>query len=226
MEENICKNCKIQSSAVKFLNTDELEKLGNNCVVVNFRKGDVIFKQGAFSSNIIYVRNGLVKIHMSGPVEEQIIKITKAPSYLGIPTTFGEKINQYSSTAVEDTKVCFINIDVFKDFIFANGNFAYEIIIELCRNELNSFHQCVNRTQKYIHGRAADALLFFSDEIYEKDEFALPLTRLELGYFINTSRESICRILNEFDDAGIIELSGRKIKILDKDLLEIISKKG
>ncbi len=226
MEESICKNCKIQSSAVKFLNTDELEKLGNNCVIVNFRKGDVIFKQGAFSSNIIYVRSGLVKIHMSGPVEEQIIKITKAPSYLGIPTTFGEKINQYSATAVEDTKVCFINIDVFKDFIFANGNFAYEIIIELCRNELNSFHQCVNRTQKYIHGRASDALLFFSDEIYEKDEFVLPLTRLELGYFINTSRESICRILNEFDDTGIIELSGRKIKILDKDLLEIISKKG
>ena len=226
MEEIICKYCKIKSSAVKFLNADELEKLESNCVVVDFKKGDVIFKQGAFSSNIIYVRSGMVKIHMSGPAEEQIIKITKAPSYLGIPTTFGEKVNQYSATAVENTRVCFINIEVFKGFIFANGNFAYEIIIELCRNELNSFKQCVNRTQKYIHGRAADALLFFSNDIYNSDEFVLPLTRLELGYFISTSRESICRILNEFDDAGIIGLSGRKVKILDKDLLEIISKKG
>jgi len=226
MEEILCKDCGIKSSAVKVLSPLELERLGNNCVGVNFRKGDVIFKQGAFSSNIIYVRSGLVKIHMTGPVEEQIIKITKAPSYLGIPTTFGEKINQYSATAIENTTVCFIDIDVFKEFIFMNGRFAYEIVIELCRNELNSFQKCVDRTQKHIHGRAADALLFFSDGIYENDEFILPLSRLELGHFINTSRESICRILSDFSKAGIIHLSGKKIKILNRDLLKTISKNG
>ncbi len=226
MEEILCKNCNLKSSAAKVLSTIELERLGNNCVGVSFRKGDVIFKQGAFSSNIIYVRSGLVKIHMTGPVEEQIIKITKAPSYLGIPTTFGEKVNQYSATAIENTTVCFIDIEVFKEFIFMNGRFAYEIVVELCRNELNSFQKCVSRTQKHIHGRAADALLFFSNGIYGEDEFELPLSRLELGHFINTSRESICRILSDFSKAGIICLSGKNIKILNRDLLETISKNG
>lgn len=226
MEEILCKDCNLKSSATKVLNAAELERLGSNCVGVNFRKGDVIFKQGAFSSNIIYVRSGLVKIHMAGPVEEQIIKITKAPSYLGIPTTFGEKINQYSATAIDNTTVCFIDIEVFKEFIFLNGRFAYEIVVELCRNELNSFQKCVDRTQKHIHGRAADALLFFSNGVYGNDEFTLPLSRLELGHFVNTSRESICRILSDFGKAGIISLSGKKIKILNRDLLETISKNG
>ena len=226
MEDVICKNCNIKSSAAKSLKPDELERLGNNCVEVSFKKGEVVFKQGAFSSNIIYIRSGLVKIHMKGPAEEQIIKITKAPSYLGIPTTFGEKVNQYSATAIDNTTVCFIDIEVFKYFIFKNGNFAYQIIIDLCRNELNSFNKCVNRTQKHIHGRAADALLFFSKEIYDKEEFTLPLSRLELGYFVNTSRESICRILNEFHNSNIIELKGKNVKILNNELLLTISEKG
>ena len=90
---------------------------------------------------------------------------------------------------------------------------------------LNS-HKCVNRTQKHIHGRAADALLFFNKEIYGSEEFSLPLSRLELGQFINTSRESICRILNEFHNSQIIKLSGKNIKILNKELLVTISNKG
>ncbi len=226
MQQALCKHCEIKSSAAKVLNTQELDQLEHNCSQVQFRKGDVIFKQGAFSSNIIYVRSGLVKLHMTGPVEEQIIKITTAPSYLGVPTTFGEKINQYSATAIENTTVCFIDIDIFKNFILLNGKFAYEIIVELCRNEVSSFQRCINRTQKHIHGRIADALLFFSNQVYGNSEFLLPLSRLELGYFINTSRESVCRILNEFSDTGIIKLKGKRIKITDQELLEVISQNG
>lgn len=224
--EIICESCKIKSSAAKVLNSAELKKLGKNCVEVNFKKGDIIFKQKALSSNIIYVKSGLVKIHIIGPKSEQIIRIIKAPSYLGIPTTFSGKVNQYSATAVEHTSVCFIDIVVFKYFIYKNEKFAYEIIIELCRNELNFFKRFVNRTQKHIHGRIADVLMFFYKEIYKKKEFLLPLTRNELGNFSDTSRESVCRILTEFNNDGIIKLNGKKIKILNEQILEKISKKG
>jgi CRP/FNR family transcriptional regulator len=221
-----CKKCKIKSAATKTLSQAELEKLENNCVEVNFKKGDIIFKQGAYSSNIIYLKNGLVKVHISYANNEQIIKIAKFPSYLGIPTTFNEKFNHYSATAIENTTVCFIDIELFKHFIFENGKFAYEIIIELCHSELNSFNRCIDRIQKNIHGRIANALLFFSDEIYKKQEFILPLSRHELGSLIDTSRESICRILSEFNNDNIIEIRGRKIKILNENLLKTISKNG
>ena len=185
-----CNNCQLKSSSVRTLNQVETEKLEKNCTEVLFRKGDIIFKQNAFSSNIIYLNRGLVKIHIEGPKNDQIIKVVKAPSYLGIPTTFNEKINHYSATALDQTSVCFIDIDVFKDFIYKNGKFAFELITELCKNELNSFHRCVNRTQKHIHGRIADALLFFKNT-FENNEFMMPFTRLEFGNFVDTSRESV-----------------------------------
>lgn len=220
-----CNNCQLKSSSVRTLNQAETERLEKNCTEVLFRKGDIIFKQNAFSSNIIYLNRGLVKIHIEGPKNDQIIKVVKAPSYLGIPTTFNEKINHYSATALDQTSVCFIDIDVFKDFIYKNGKFAFELITELCKNELNSFHRCVNRTQKHIHGRIADALLFFRNT-FENNEFILPFTRLEFGNFVDTSRESVSRILTDFKNDGIINLIGKKVEILNEKLLETISNKG
>ena len=119
---DICEYCQLKSSAAKTLKHSELQKLGKSCVEVSFQKGDIIFKQGALSSNIIYIKEGLVKIHITGPVNEQIIKIAKAPTYLGVPTTFGEKTNQYSATAIENTTVCFIDINTFhvsNEIVFA-----------------------------------------------------------------------------------------------------------
>ncbi len=221
-----CTKCDIKSSAAKMLNVEELKILGNHCSEVNFKKGEIIFKQNALSSNIVYLKKGLVKIHIAGPSAEQIIKISKPPTYLGIPTTFDEKTNRYSATALEDTVVCFIGLDMFKQFIKGNPNFSYEIIVELCKSELDSFNNTVNRAQKKIPGRVADALLFFNREIYESKEFYIPLSRLEFGNFVDTSRESVSRILTEFHTDRIIQLDGRKIEILDEQRLEAFSKRG
>ena len=218
-----CKSCEIKSSAAKTLNASEIENLEQNCVFVKFVKGDTVFKQGVFSSNIIYLTKGIVKIHIAEDDKEQIIKFVKAPAYIGIPTTFDEKINLYSATAISDAFLCIINIKTFKDFIYYNSKFTYEIIVDLCKNEMDLFQQYVNKSQKNIHGRLAEALLFFSDDIFETDTFIIPVSRVDLGNYIYATRESISRILSEFAEEKIIELSGKKISILDKEKLKQIS---
>ncbi|RLD70913.1 MAG: hypothetical protein DRJ10_19895 [Bacteroidetes bacterium] len=107
-----------------------------------------------------------------------------------------------------------------------NGKFAYEVLIELCQNELSSFKRCANRAQKNIHGGIADALIFFHKDIFEEENFILPLTRSELGGFVDTSRESVCRILTQFHTDRIIKLEGRKVEMLDEERLVSIGKNG
>jgi len=150
----------------------------------------------------------------------------KAPSYLGIPTTFGDKINQFSATAVEDSTVCFIDSSLFRNFIYTNGKFAYEIIVELCKNELMDYQRYANQAQKQIPGRVAETLLCFSEKIFEKTNFTLPLTRGEMGDLIGTSRESVSRMLTDLSNEKVIEINGNEISIINKDLLAQISEKG
>jgi CRP-like cAMP-binding protein len=224
--KNECKTCSIKSKAASKLSDVEIEKLSFNCALVKFHKGDQLIKQGSFSSNVAYLRSGLAKIHIEGPYHEQIVRIVKAPSYLGLPTTFGDKINQYSVTVIDAAEVCFIDIETFRYLLKTNPDFSYEIMLELCRNELEVFCRCANRTQKQIRGKIADVLLEFSDKIYNSTIFTLPITQEDLGDLVDSSRESISRVLAEFDKDGIIKIVGKKIEILNKKSLLLISANG
>ena len=226
MENINCRLCGFKSLAAQHLKGEELDKLGKNCAMAQFKAGDVIFKQDALSSNIIYIRTGFVKIHMKGPDKESILRISKAPTYLGMPTTFGDRINNYSATALSDLSVCFIDINAFKDFIYHNGDFAYEIILELCRNELYHFHRCLNLTQKQLNGRIADALLYFANQIFEKDDFEMILNRNEFGDLVGATRESVSRVLAQFHEDKLIDLNAKYIRLLNRKSLEMISRNG
>lgn len=225
MESN-CKNCPFNSKAAAMLSDCSFEQLSANHLVLKFKKGDTIIKQGMYSTNVVFLRTGLSKIHLAGPYHEQIVKLVKAPTYLGLPTTFGDKINQYSVTAVSDVEVCFIDVEVFQTILNENREFSHEIILELCRNELESFRRCANRTQKLIRGNMADALLEFSDRIFMSDTFILPLSQADLANLVDTSRESVSRVLTEFDKDEIIKVNGKQIEILNKKSLKLISQNG
>jgi len=208
------------------LSEEEIEKLSCNCALVIFRKGDPIIKQGTFSTNVAYLRNGLAKVHIAGPHHEQIIRLIKAPSYLGLPTTFGDKINQYSVTVVEKAEVCFIDMAIFRFLLSINPDFSYEIMIELCRKELEIFFRCANRTQKQVRGKIADVLLEMSDQIYNSSIFTMPVNQEEIGGLVDSSRESVSRVITEFEKDGLIRIAKKKVEILNKKSLQLVSANG
>jgi CRP/FNR family transcriptional regulator len=224
--KNDCNVCAIKSTAASKLSAEEIEKLSFSCALVKFRKGDSLIRQGTFSTNVAYLRSGLAKVHIAGPYHEQIVRIVKAPSYLGLPTTFGDKINQYSVTVIEVAEVCFIDINTFRYLLKANHDFSYEIMLELCRNELEVFSRCANRTQKQMRGKIADVLIELSERIYTSDIFKIPLTQEDLGNLVDSSRESVSRVLTEFEKDGIIRLVRKKVEITNKKSLLLISANG
>ena len=225
MNDN-CTTCRFMSKAAETLNQEHLGFLSCNKAMVQFTKGDSIIKQGMFSTNLFFLPNPFLKIHSAAPYHEQIVRLVKAPTYLGLPTTFGDKINQYSVTAVTDAEVCYIDVKVFLNILSENREFSNEIIIELCQNELESFRRCANRTQKQLRGNMAEALLEFSEKIFKNDSFILPISQSELANLVDTSRESVSRVLNEFNDDGLIAINAKQITILNKKSLLLISQNG
>ena len=226
MKKHDCSICILKSEAAINLNKIELKMLDKNCVEVDFKKEEVIFKQNALSSNVIYIQSGMVKMIIEGPQRKQILKLKKAPCYIGLPTTMGDKINHYSAVAVEPTRACFIDISTFKQLLRLNPDFSYEIIVELCKSELEQFHRCINLVQKQVFGRLANNLILFSDELYDSGEFELPLSRNEFADLVCTSRESISRMLTELSEERILEIDGKKIKIINRDKLDKIKDNG
>ncbi|HQP03202.1 MAG TPA: Crp/Fnr family transcriptional regulator [Bacteroidales bacterium] len=221
-----CNFCEHKSVAAHKLNNDELSALSANCLTVKFKKGDNIIRQGTYSTNVAYLKSGLVKIHMEGPYHTQVVRIVRPRNYLGLPTTFGDKINQYSVTAIEVSEVCFIDITIFRDLLNNSPAFSNQILIELCRGELESYQKCVNRTQKQVRAKVADVLLDFSENIYKSNSFQLNITQEDIGNLVDATRESVSRIWNEFIKDDIIRVDGKTIEIVNIANLKNISRKG
>ncbi|MFO8087510.1 MAG: Crp/Fnr family transcriptional regulator [Bacteroidales bacterium] len=224
---NRCDICVFRSKAIGALSIEEVRLLNANCTSVHFNRGDLIFKQGAFSLNVGYLKTGLAKLHMNGlNNKEQIIKLSLAPTFMGIPTSLGNRVNQYSATAIEPSSVCFIDLEVFKKLIQTNAMFSYEIIKDMATNELNHFRSCFNKTHKNCKGLLAEILLDFSNTIYKSNTFTMPLNRNEIANLANSSREMISRLLSQFHQDKIIDLQGRNVRILNAALLEKINNFG
>jgi CRP-like cAMP-binding protein len=222
-----CQDCKEKSCAAGVLNFSEINLINESRSEMDFKKGDIILHGGTITSHIIYLKSGLVKEYIkTNNDKEQILQIIKKYSYLGLSSLFGDRINNYSYAALEDIKVCYIDLNVFNGLVRSNGNFAYEILVSVSKDSLNNFHRFMSQSQKKIYGKVADAIIYFSRIIFEKDSFELPFTRQEFADLIGLSRESATRVLTKFKDEGILSIDARHIVILNPDMLLQISKHG
>ncbi len=227
LKECQCKTCLLKSAPVSVLNEDELEIFCNNSISIAFQKGEKIIKQGAFVTNIFFVKSGIIKLHLSGPIHrDEILKIDKGPTFIGIPDAFANKTHTYSVTALNDLETCSIDFPIFKYLIEKNGRFATEVLTTLSDDVIKHFRKCVNKTQKQLTAILAEALIYLADEIFESDEFEVPLTRSEFGGYIGTTRETVTKIIHDFTTDNIIDVSNKKIKILNKNILHKISNTG
>lgn len=226
-KHNSCKNCAVKSSPIFNLNDEELELLCSTSTEVVFQKGERIIKQGLFTQNIIFIKSGIIKLHIKGPLgKDEILKIDKGPIFVGIPDVFANKTHTYSVSALSEVNSCFIEFHGYQELIKRNGEFAMELIKNLSSGIVNYYQKCVNKMQKQSHAKFADGLLYFSEHIYNEDEFYFPLTRTEYGEYIGATRETVTKLFHEFADDKLIEIKGKNIKLLNKELIRRISSAG
>ena len=222
-----CKNCPVKSCAASVLENHELELMSCNVSEAGFGKGETLFKEKIFNSHVAYIQSGLVKIHMSATGgKDYMINLVKAPAYLGLATIFGDRVNNYSATALAPTTACFINIETFKKLIHTNGSFAYEIIADISRNELLDYKRFALQSHKQTSGRIAGVILYFADKVYQNDCFELPVSRNEIAELIGISRESVTRALMNLKKDGVINIDKHHVHILKMDSLRAIDRAG
>ncbi|HEY4789411.1 MAG TPA: helix-turn-helix domain-containing protein, partial [Bacteroidales bacterium] len=107
-----------------------------------------------------------------------------------------------------------------------NPNFAEAFIANYSSNSIKTLDRMFSLTQKQMHGRIADVLLYLSKEVFNSSNFELSLSRQDIGELSGMTKDSAIRILKEFENEQIIRLEGKKVSISNNEILEEISLKG
>ena len=222
-----CEECNRKSELFKLLTPDETLAMNEDRFEVKFRAGENIAKQGTMLTHIVNITHGMVKIYIEGLNNRNLLLNLIGPhSLIGGPGMFTDGRFHFSISAIEETRVCFINAERFKQILDQNKNFAAAFFKHLNSKQIMLFDKLVSLTQKQMHGKLADALLYLSQKIYMSTNFELGISRQDLADMTAMSKDSAIRILKEFEKDGIIESSGRKISIPNIEALKEISLRG
>jgi len=222
-----CETCTRRWNNFQHLTKEELNLVNENRYEATFKPGEIILKQGSPASNALFIATGMAKTYIEGLNGKNFIISIALPGRLILgPGAYVDSRHTYSVAAITTVQACFINFEVFKQIVRINGAFAEGLLEDISAKSLGSLTRMVNLSQKKMHGRLADALLYFSDVVFKNDEYEMILSRQELGEMTNMAKECVVRILKELEDSGVIYSDSSKIKIIDRGKLVQISVKG
>jgi len=222
-----CRECKKASQCFQQLYPDELEFINDKKIQLTYFQGENLFKQGAFSPYVMYIVDGFVKVYLqTGPDKQINVRLAKTGEFLAFSSLFGENVYNYSAIALKGSTICMIDKAGLNHLLQKNPEFAMHIVSKNCRNEGFLLEIIKNISSKQMRGKLASALLYLSaDEFIEQNVFQY-LTRQDIADFASISTESAIKFLKEFEKEGILLLDKKNIKIIDKDKLGEIGKRG
>lgn len=223
-----CFQCSSRMCSVfNELSSLELESMEGSKICKRFKKGEIIFMEGAYPHGLYCINKGKVKISQTGVAGwEQIVHLAKESDVMGYRAILSGDKYSCTATALEESYICYIPTGVFKTFLEKDHKFTLKLI-KLISNELKMAERRItNIAQTTAKERLAQSLLLLK-EFYglDKDNKTLnvKVSRMELANIVGTARETVTRLLFEFEKEGSISLDGKKIKILDHSKLVKIS---
>ena len=222
-----CETCTRRWKNFQHLTKEELIMVNDNRYEATFKPGEIILKQGSPTSNALFMASGMAKTYIEGLNGKNFVISIALPGRLILgPGAYVDSRHTYTVAAITSVQACFINFEIFKQIVRSNGIFAESLLEDISEKSQNTFTRMVNLSQKKMHGRLADALLYFSNAVFKSDEYEMILSRQELGEMTNMAKECVVRILKELEETGVIYSDSSKIKILDRQKLIQISLKG
>src|SRR4030066_1748398 len=223
----LCEKCALETGSIfKHLTAEEVDIINFEKDFRQYKRGDILYQEGNRISGFYCIHSGIIKVYKTGfDGKEQIIRFAKAGKIIAYRSVLSNEVACTSAKVIKDSQVCFIPAEVLISFVKSNSTYAHELLKLACHElgEANSF--ITDIAQKTVRERLAEILLLLVSDfgLDEQNYLKISLTREELANIVGTATESVIRLLSEFKTDKLVELNGRKIKILNKKGLEKIS---
>jgi len=200
------------------LSEEEIVELNRILICSTFKRGSIVYEEGSRINGTYIVIKGILKIYKTGfDGKEQIIRFAKKGDLVGFRSVISNELACTTSKIIEEAVLCYIPGEELTRLIKENPDFAMALMKLTCKELGESNKFLTDIAQKTVRERLAEVLLLLMDsfELDEDHTLQISLTREELANMVGTATESVIRLLSEFKSDGLIELNGRRIKLLN-----------
>ena len=220
---NFLSTFTLSNSAFRHLPTPIIQEVLTSSEQVEYHKNQLIYRQGNNISGSYFLLKGIIKIFKTGSDgKEQIIRFARPGDIIAFRSLFSNEPACTSAQVHEDSILLFIPAPFLINLVKTDGTFALDLIQLICQELGEANEYITDIAQKTVRERLAEVLLKIEKTFGTDSQgfINLSLTREEMSNIVGTATESVIRLLSEFKEDKLIDLSGRKIRILNRSLLQ------
>ncbi len=208
----------LQGEALAQLNTLGME--------INYSRGGTVFNQGDAPQCVFLVLSGRIKLSVSSREgKTMILRIATAGDVLGLSAALNGAEHEVTAEALDNCQLKAIRVKDFLGFLQKYPQAA----MEATRCTLQEYKAVFNDMRRLalpatVAGRLADLLLEWLDARFQsghtEKRVIVALTQEEIAGMTGTSRETVSRVLQQFQRDKFICMKGSSLTVLRPDALE------
>ena len=184
-------------------------------------RGQQIFYEGDKADGFYIVLSGRVKIAKLSPEgKEQILHLMGPGDPFGEVPMFADGYFPANAVALEEVDILFFPRAAFVEIISRHPALAMNMLASLSRRLVHLTKLVENLSLREVHERLAAYLLHLSEQQNQSDTIHLDINKGQLASFLGTIPETLSRILTRLHNDELIEVAGRKIRILNRTGLQ------
>ena len=208
-----------------FVKTKQLpgfQKVSDKRLSRNYKKRDFVFMEGAQPLYLYFISSGEVKTYKSNSDGKELITGLHRPGeFIGFVPLLENKPNNETAVVLKDADIYMIPQQDFLTMIYTNKEIARKFISMLSNNLYETENLLIEIAYQSVRQRVAHALIKLNGlDILSKNLPSISVTRKNISSMVGTTTESLNRTISDFKDEGILEISGKNLRVLNLQKLE------
>ncbi|HWO02537.1 MAG TPA: Crp/Fnr family transcriptional regulator [Blastocatellia bacterium] len=212
------------------LPVEALRNLDDIKYTTSFPKGAVLFFEGQSPRGVFVVCRGSIKLSASSSEGKALItQIASEGDLIGLSATMAGKPYEVTAEALEPCTVNVVKRDDFLRFLTEHS----EACLKVAQHLGNDYHAAFEKARTLgLSSSAKEKLARLILDWISRDakpdqqviKVRLALTHEEIAQMINTSRETVTRLLSDFKTDNIVQIKGATLLVRDRQALESLVK--
>ncbi len=202
-------------------------ELADAAVKKNYQAGETIINENDVAEAFYVVISGMVKMFKASPEgREQTLYIFGPGEMFGVCAIFSDMVFPAGASALEESVLLTFQGDLVKNIAHRDPTILFNMIRVLACRLKESMALVELLALKDIPQRVASFLILstMKKDCREDEEIDLMITRREMAKIIGSTPETLSRVLKKMAMESMIELEGRRLRVLDRDALNDTSR--
>lgn len=207
------------------LQPDDMAHLEKVTAMVTCERGRVFYNPAEPAEVLFILKRGEVAISRISPDGRKLTIDTLGPgSIFGEMAVVGQRMHEHYAEAQTECLICVMSRLDVEELLLADPRVSVRLIQALGERLARAEARIEEMAFKGVQSRLASLLLRLAlDTDWRGRPVLAGLTHQQLAELTGSTRETVTVTLNQFREAGLVEIARKKVTILDRDGLDAVS---